>query len=206
MRGCRFRPGEWRLISPQAGEPPRPADIAVLTLEQDGRMRLAFDRVSGEHVYEREGTWSFELVQDGLDRLTLRFAQTDRPLHEGGGEAVECVYTVYGEVCMEVDDMNRFIILEKADDSVSPFREAFAAEDDALSLHREDGPNARIVNCKNFVSLRAERSASSARLAKVPLGALVFAFPEFGEENGFTLCNYRGEGGYILSEYLERIQ
>ena len=72
-----------------------------------------------------------------------------------------------------------------------------------LALHREHGPNARIVNCRDYVSLRAKRSTGSARLAKVPLGAMVMAFPEFGGENGFTLCEYQGKTGYILTEYLE---
>ena len=86
---------------------------------------------------------------------------------------------------------------------VSPFTEVYG-EDCAggLALHREQGPNMRVVKCKEFVSLREARSTSAKRLAKVPLGALVLAFPEYGEENGFIYCVYHDEEGFILAEYL----
>ena len=64
----------------------------------------------------------------------------------------------------------------------------------------------RVVNCKNFVSLRAKPAASSARLAKVPLGALVLALPGAEEQNGFVWCTYRDEYGYILAEYLQPVE
>lgn len=60
-------------------------------------------------------------------------------------------------------------------------------------------PEMYIVNCNEWVSLREYRDTSSRRLAKVPLGAVVRNCYESGL---FTLCEYRGTYGYILSEYL----
>lgn len=60
-------------------------------------------------------------------------------------------------------------------------------------------PEMYIVNCNEWVSLREHRDTSSRRLAKVPLGAAVHNCYESGL---FTLCEYRGTYGYILSEYL----
>ena len=62
----------------------------------------------------------------------------------------------------------------------------------------------RVVNCSSYVSLREKRSTASARIAKVPLGAEVLAYPE-EEQNGFVLCVYGEQYGYILKEYLEPI-
>lgn len=62
--------------------------------------------------------------------------------------------------------------------------------------------NMMVVNCQEFVSLRESPDRSSERLAKVPLNAVVGSAetdPSFGD---FTFCDYEGQGGYILSEYL----
>lgn len=59
-----------------------------------------------------------------------------------------------------------------------------------------------VDNCEEWVSLREEPSKSAKRLEKVPLFAIVTDAewaPEYGE---FTWCNYDGQLGYILSEYL----
>ena len=119
----------------------------------------------------------------------------------------ENAYNAYMESWVENDTEHAYLILEKEDGAPSPFTEVFGEEAQwSVALHRERGPNMRVVYCKEFVSLREERSASSRRLAKVPLGAAVLAFPEAGKENGFILCVYHDEYGYILSEYLEKIE
>ena len=64
----------------------------------------------------------------------------------------------------------------------------------------------KVVNCSSYVSLRAKRSKSAKRLAKIPLGAKVIAFPEAGEEKGFLWCLYQGTYGYILKEYLQPVE
>ena len=58
-----------------------------------------------------------------------------------------------------------------------------------------------VVNCSEWVSLRAEADTASERLAQVPLGAVVQDCADTG--SGFIFGSYNGEFGYILSEYLE---
>ena len=59
-----------------------------------------------------------------------------------------------------------------------------------------------VVNCQEWVSLRAEPSVDSDRIAKVPLGAVVTACRE--AENGFIRCDYDGMRGYIRADLLAR--
>ena len=58
----------------------------------------------------------------------------------------------------------------------------------------------RVVNCKEWVSLREEPSTSAARLARVPLGATVTNCHQYDAR--FIYCWYNGQAGYILGEYL----
>ena len=60
-----------------------------------------------------------------------------------------------------------------------------------------------VVNCQDYVSLRAEPSTSSDRLAKVALGERVYDCMRYNDQ--FFLCQYDGEYGYILTEYLEPV-
>ncbi len=57
-----------------------------------------------------------------------------------------------------------------------------------------------VVNCANWVSLREKASASSARLAKVPLGTRVDNCVQVSES--FVYCSYNGVYGYIQTQYL----
>ena len=57
----------------------------------------------------------------------------------------------------------------------------------------------RVINCEEWVSLRARPDKSSARLATVPLGAYVEGYYYNSE---FVECYYNGQWGYILSTYL----
>lgn len=57
----------------------------------------------------------------------------------------------------------------------------------------------RVVNCSNWVTLRAKPSTSAASVAKVPLGKYVEAYYYNSQ---FTECYYQGMHGYILSTYL----
>ncbi|MBQ8954721.1 MAG: SH3 domain-containing protein [Clostridia bacterium] len=58
-----------------------------------------------------------------------------------------------------------------------------------------------VANCNEWASLRAQPSTSSDRIAEVPLGAIVTNCT--GATNGFIACDYAGQSGYILAEYLE---
>lgn len=59
----------------------------------------------------------------------------------------------------------------------------------------------RVVNCEEWVSLRAEPSTSAERLVQVPLGAEVEILPGPHPEP-FARCSYNNLEGYILMEYL----
>lgn len=58
-----------------------------------------------------------------------------------------------------------------------------------------------VVDCEEWVSLRASPSTSAERLAKVPLGAIVYN--AFGYNEEFICCEYAGMTGYILGKYLD---
>ncbi len=59
----------------------------------------------------------------------------------------------------------------------------------------------RVVNCESWVSLREACSSGSKRLAKVPLGALVTNC--FLDREEMVWCEYDGQTGFILRQYLE---
>lgn len=59
--------------------------------------------------------------------------------------------------------------------------------------------NQMVVNCDEWVSLRAAADTSSQRLAKVPLGAVVTECVRLGS---FVQCVYKGQQGYISKDYL----
>lgn len=200
-------PGTWTCtdeVQEENGEI-RMADAASLMFEEDGKFTMRCNSKEGEPLYSCEGTWTFELVPDGMDHVTLLFTTTDNPAKAGSEYRVECLYTAYEESWEENDVRYTYLILEPVRCSgVSPFEELTGY--DGAALHREQSPNMKVVNCKDYVSLRSKPSKSSARLAKVPLGALVLTAREPAEENGFILCCYHDEYGYILSEYLEPVK
>lgn len=57
----------------------------------------------------------------------------------------------------------------------------------------------KVVNCREWVSLRQCANKDSNQLAIVPLGSYVDAYYHNSE---FAYCHYNGEWGYILSTYL----
>ena len=191
-------PGQWAEEYEGAG--------TVLTFEENGKMSLYCYGVDGGFAYTCEGTWSYQSVPSASSLLTLLFTSTGNPLYEGREYSVECVYAAYTESWVENDTLITYLILNPllSCSGVCPFEEVYGEEGPAL--HREQGPNMRVVKCKEFVSLREARSTSAKRLAKVPLGALVLAFPEYGEENGFIYCVYHDEDGFILAEYLQPLE
>ncbi len=204
-------PGQWTFNDVFETEQEMQEADLVLTLGQEGEMSLHFSINGGEREYSYGGTWSSELITEASDetgtndRLTLNFTSTDNPLHAGSEYSVECVYYIYAEGWVENDTHITALILEMPSCSgISPFEELLGY--DAIALDRKEGPNMRVVNCKDYVSLRQKPSTTSVRLAKVPLGALVLAYPEAGERNGFISCTYHGEDGYILAEYLEPVE
>ena len=203
----RILPGRWTGTDDVAedGEEQRLVELAILTLDENGTFTLTCNDRTGAYSCTCAGDWTFELVTDGMDRLTLDYTSTSDPAYAGRDFHVTCVYSAYSESWVENDTQIIYLLLEEESTSgTAPFETLFGYNSAALS--RETGPNMRVVNCSEYVSLRAKRSASSKRLSKVPLGALVLAFPESGEENGFLYCVYHDTYGYILSEYLSPVE
>ena len=74
----------------------------------------------------------------------------------------------------------------------------------AASRFTADLGDMKVVNCKNWVSLRKSPSTSAKRLDKVSLGEIVTdCHPA---KAGFVECTYKGQKGYILMKYLERVE
>ncbi len=202
----KYLPGRWAASETvqKEGEEPQEMDI-LLTLGENGEMSLSGTVKGAEDRCTYSGTWSSEFVPDAMDRLTLRFTATDNPLYAESGYSADCIFDFYTESWVENDTWNMFLLLESsAEGSLSPFDDLIGYGNPAL--HREQAPNMRVANCKNYVSLRAKPATSSARLAKVPLGALVLALPGAGEQNGFVWCTYHDEYGYILAAYLQPVE
>lgn len=191
-------PGQWAEEEEGVG--------TVLTLTENWEMSLYFYGLNGEFAYTYAGTWSYTHDPKYSPRLTLRFTSTDNPAYAGSEYSVECAYAAYTESWIENDTELTYLLLNPplGCTGVSPFEEVYGT--DMAAVHRERKPNMKVVKCKEFVSLRETRSTSAKRLAKVPLGALVLAFPECGEENGFIYCVYHDEEGFILAEYLQPIE
>lgn len=178
----------------------------VLTLKEDGEMTLTFSGGDGAFVYSYQGVWFLGPSTKYGRLLTFRFTSTDNPKHAESDYGAECAWAAYTESWVENDTQITYLLLnpQMEGTGVSPFEEVTGSTDAAL--HREQGPNMRVVNCKEYVSLREARSTSSKRLAKVPLGALVLAFPEYGAENGFISCVYQDQEGFILAQYLAPVE
>lgn len=202
-------PGRWtytNYVNKETTEDETAADLAFLTFEGGGHASLSCYDQAGKYLFACNGAWSLESVQDRNDRLTLRYTWTDKPLGAESAYALECVYEVYAECWIENDAEISYLVLTPVSCSgISPFQEAYG-EDWELTLHRKQEPNMRIAHCKAYVSLRDQPMAASGRIAKVPLGTPVLAYPEDGEKNEFIRCVYQGREGYILSKYLEPVE
>ena len=197
-------PGEWISTDEIESETGEIREVNMTAVyDENGELSLRVEGTDGQYLFSFAGTWTFELVTDGMDRLTLYFSFTDNPEYADSGYSVEGVYNVYSESWVENSTLNTWLLIEDAAENAdSPFLNAFGY--DGAAFRREEGPNMRIANCNDYVSLRKKADKSSGRLAKVPLGTPVLAYPD-EEQNGFVLCVYGDQYGYILAEYLEPI-
>ena len=57
-----------------------------------------------------------------------------------------------------------------------------------------------VVNCKNWVTLRASAGTKAATVTRIPLGEYVEAY-KYNEK--FAECYYNGMHGYVLNQYLK---
>jgi len=60
--------------------------------------------------------------------------------------------------------------------------------------------NLRVINCTDYVNMRAEPGIEAKRVARVPAGALVENCT--ASDNGFIFGRYQGKEGYISAAYL----
>lgn len=60
----------------------------------------------------------------------------------------------------------------------------------------------RVINCEEWVSLRAEPDTKSERLAEIPLGTNIENCYRYNSE--FVSCEYDGCYGYVLTKYLQQ--
>ena len=198
-------PGLWASTDPVEGDDGETREVTLdLAFGENGQLGLRCDGGDGA-VWTCDGTWAFAFVPDEVDRLTCVFTRTDNPLHAGEDYRVTCVYGVYTESWVEDDTEVTALILEAvSSDGISPIEEIYGW--DGAAVYRRKGPNMQMVKCKDYVSLREKPATGSARLAKVPLGEKVLAWPEAGEENGFIRCCWHDTYGYILAEYLAPVE
>lgn len=96
--------------------------------------------------------------------------------------------------------MRRFLILLTVfiSAAVSASAAAPSAQGNAVFLG-----TMRVVNCKEWVSLREAPDQTTMRLAKIPLGELVYDC--YKDVKGFVYCQYEGKYGYVLIKYLEAV-
>ena len=62
----------------------------------------------------------------------------------------------------------------------------------------------QVVNCDEWISMRAQPDPSSDRLAKIPLGAVLTDCSWVSQT--FIYATYEGVSGYVLSKYVEAIE
>ena len=95
-------PGTWTATDEVQGEGEEPREVTeTVEFAEDGTLTARFESSDGSFAYTYTGTWTFELVTGGMDRLTLYFSSTDNPDYTGAGYGVECVYNVYSEAWAE---------------------------------------------------------------------------------------------------------
>lgn len=61
----------------------------------------------------------------------------------------------------------------------------------------------RVMYAKEWISLREEPHKTSARLAKIPVGDIVYSCVDINDDK-FYKCEYQGQTGYVLKGYLRR--
>ena len=61
----------------------------------------------------------------------------------------------------------------------------------------------RVVWCNEWVSLRSEPKKTSDRIAKIPLGDIVYSCTDINSTL-FYKCEYQGQTGYVLKGYLQK--
>ena len=105
-------PGHWTCPAEATEEDPGEAGPVQLEFRKDGTVSVQC-WYGEEYAWSCEGTWVFELVTGGMDRLRLQLVWADHPERPGNGYTTECVYNVYAESWTENDTEYTAFILEE---------------------------------------------------------------------------------------------
>lgn len=178
---------------------------------------LPYDDDTGEDVICAwlEGTYHpelplFEVLAEDIEHVDVEFDGSEFYSFYDGREEV-AVGELYGvDVTMETPygeesiGMICFVWMDRFGEQAAEYYVTFGdlggyAKVGSSSTVNYMG-NLVVVNCEEWVSLRAQPSTKSERMTKVPLHALVENCYLAG--NGFVLCEYNGMCGFILEEYL----
>ena len=65
------------------------------------------------------------------------------------------------------------------------------------------GTKLRVVNCDEYVTLRAEPDTKAAALDRIPLGCEAVSLID--QRNGFVRVAWKGQMGWVLEKYLKSI-
>ena len=207
--GCDVAYFTWDCLN-GATETYRPYNNYPITAEG---MLLMFSKYHGDMGYDcgllqnvnyRYGVSEVKLIESELFTAEYSWDRTDY------ADAERIEYGIYRFAVKTGDYTCDFLIVDEypLDDGYPNRFSAVISESDS-SYHEERDFNAergdigimQVVNCEEWVSLRANPSTDSDRICKVDYYAFVQAYNRQGD---FIFCNYEGLMGYIQSAYLER--
>ena len=195
-------------------------DIAAFTLENLGEHPLNAEGLflSFEPYY---GEWGLHLDTAIVQKVNYRYGESEVILTDSVLFKTEMSYGGSDESCTTEYGLYRFTIrtgsysgdllvvdMNPVDDGYSDTYAICLRENDdsykaerAYNAGRGDIGVMQVVNCEEWVSLRAEASANSDRITQIPVGDCVLAYEN---EDGFIRCNYNGLMGYVQAQYLEQ--
>lgn len=180
----------------------------------DGFIACDYDGKSGYILYQYLGMTDFSeddtiLGNQMVVNVTEYANMLDSPYSSGkrlarvpvGAVVTSCVRSTGNYVYCVYQGISGYIsssCLKKANYSVSKQDASVVRKYEGL-FPEISGPM-EVVNCDEWVSLREKASVSSARLAKVPLGAQVTDCLQISDT--FVYCCYLGIWGYVQKAYL----
>ena len=108
------------------------------------------------------------------------------------GRFAECYY----------DGMHGYVLLDYLSDGYARDYQRYEYGDSTEQNTDYDNflGSMRVVNCKNWVTLRASASTEATAVARIPLGEYVEAYKY---NSKFAECYYDGMHGYVLTRYLK---
>lgn len=144
---------------------------------------------------ELERSESYSFYSGSTENGTLELYMLDIEFRKGSREydydMIVCIQDDYGHMTIEY-------VVTSGDLSVLGYNLTEKATLNYLG-------DMFVYYCDEWVSLREEPSTKATRLAKVPKLETVTDCYHLGD-NGFVYCNYKGQSGFILWEYLSPME